>query len=262
MKYKLVMLDMDGTLLPKGQFALDSRVVKAIRELQTAGVKVGLATGRNLPALPNNVLNGFKPDFMVCCNGARLLDARRNTIHTSCMTEQEMYALVDYCEDFDHPLAFVFQDGYYAYVEYEQMKAFYDRVGGFKGLVYDGEDQDHHLEGMPLAAFCSMPPDAIEGFQKKYGHLGLRFMAYSWDKYDIGRTGVDKAKGLEWLCGYAGVQPAEVVAVGDGVNDVGMIRAAGLGASMKNGAREAVEAATQLIPEGADAMAAFLRSLL
>ena len=262
MNIKLVLLDVDGTLLPKNALRVDKRLVKAARRLQEAGVKIAIATGRNATALTKEVLGGLRPDYLVCCNGARLMDQNGNDIHVDRMTEQDMYALVDYCEDFDYPLAFVFRDGYYAYVEYQRMKAFYDTVGGFKGLVHDGEDQDRHLEDMPLAAFCCMPPEALPGFAAKYGHLGLKFMAYSRDKFDVGRATSDKAHGMAWLMETLGLTASQVAAVGDGNNDVEMLRQAGLGACVADGAPAAMEAADRVLDKGVEGLEAFLLGLL
>ena len=262
MEIKLVLLDIDGTLLPKGRTRPWSQVVAAAKALQKKGVLVAVATGRGVLALPESVLGGLKPDYLICCNGAWLLDRRRQTVEMDTMSMQEMYTLVDWCEDFDYPLAFVYPDGYYAYVEYKKMYEFYNGIGGFRAIVLDGEDQDRHLDGMPLSAFCIMPPEGVAGFQEKYGYQGLRFMAYSSDKYDIGRPGVDKAVALERLMKRLGLTPDQVAAVGDGPNDAGMLQLAGVGAAMGSGAAAAHQAADVILPDdGPQALQQFLLGL-
>lgn len=263
MNTKLVLLDVDGTLLPKGKTGPWPQVIQAAKDLQKRGIKVAVATGRGLLALPKEVLGSLKPDYLICCNGAWLLDHQRQTVDTDPMTLQEMYTLVDWCEDFDYPLAFVYPDGYYAYVEYEKMYEFYNGIGGFRGIVLDGEDQDRHLDGMPFAAFCIMPPEGVQGFQEKYGYQGLRFMAYSSDKFDIGRPGVDKAVALHRLMDRLGLAPEEVAAVGDGPNDAKMLKVAGLGAAMASGSPDAIAAADVVIDDhGPEGMTNFLRGLV
>lgn len=263
MNTKLVLLDVDGTLLPKGKTSPWPQVIKAAKELQKQGIKVAVATGRGMLALPKEVLSGLRPDYLICCNGAWLLDAQRQTLDTDPMTLQEMYTLVDWCEDFDYPLAFVYPDGYYAYVEYQKMYEFYNGIGGFRGIVLDGEDQDRHLEDMPLAAFCIMPLEGVQGFQEKYGYQGLRFMAYSSDKFDIGRPGVDKAVALQKLMDRLGLTADQVAAVGDGPNDAKMLKLAGLGAAMASGSADAIAAADVVIPDdGPQGMTEFLRGLV
>ncbi|RYJ02371.1 MAG: HAD family phosphatase, partial [Actinomycetales bacterium] len=49
---------------------------------------------------------------------------------------------------------------------------------------------------------------------------------------DIAPDGVSKASGLDVLCGRFGIDPADVLAVGDGHNDLEMLRWAGRGVAM------------------------------
>ena len=260
MDLKLVLLDVDGTLLPHGSMAPPQRVVQAAKALQKKGVKLAIATGRSHQAVTPQVLGGLKPDYLICCNGACLMDRQGQVVDADTMTEQEMYALVDHCEDFDYPLAFVYPDGYYAYVEYQQMYQFYNGLGGYRGVVVDGEDQDRHLQGMPYAAFCIQPPEAVQTFQEKYGHLGLRFMPYSADKYDVSRADTDKAHGMKKLLELLELTPRQAAAVGDGANDVQMLALAGLGACVAEGAPQAQQAADVVLPP--QGLAEFLEGLL
>jgi len=58
--------------------------------------------------------------------------------------------------------------------------------------------------------------------------------------------GVDKWSAVEWICAERGVDPERVVAVGDGLNDVGMVSHAGLGVAMGN-AIDAVRDAADVV---------------
>ncbi|MFR2587532.1 MAG: HAD family hydrolase [Adlercreutzia equolifaciens] len=51
MAIKLVLSDIDGTLLPRGNAEVDRRVVEAFHALLDAGLAVGPASGRALPAI-------------------------------------------------------------------------------------------------------------------------------------------------------------------------------------------------------------------
>ncbi len=132
----------------------------------------------------------------------------------------------------------------------------------------DGEDQDRHLIDMPHAAFCLFPEGALERFNEKYGHLGLHFMQTGGQLpdgshfYDIVRSGIDKSTGLADLCEKMGLSLAEAVAAGDSANDVGMLKAAGLGCCMSNGTDEAKAAADRVIGDvREDGLAALIEEL-
>ncbi len=132
----------------------------------------------------------------------------------------------------------------------------------------DGEDQDRHLIDMPHAAFCLFPEGALERFHEKYGHLGLHFMQTGGQLpdgshfYDIVRGGMDKGAGLADLCEKMGLSLAEAVAAGDSANDVGMLKAAGLGCCMSNGTDDAKAAADRIIGDvREDGLAALIEEL-
>ncbi|RYY42840.1 MAG: HAD family phosphatase, partial [Actinomycetales bacterium] len=71
--------------------------------------------------------------------------------------------------------------------------------------------------------------------------LGLNEVNYNigytaW--LDIAPEGVSKASGLEVVCARLGVDQADVLAVGDGMNDYDMLRWAGRGVAMGQGSDE------------------------
>ena len=197
MPYKAIILDVDGTLVAHGEPSARPAVAEMVRRVQALGVKVVIATGRTYYAMNTSILGGIKPDYAVCANGAQVLDGAGRLLASGDFTPEEMYALVDYFEDFDYPLAFAFSDSYYVYVEFEKMREFYKAVTGHSEFVLDGEDQERHLQDMPFGAFGILPPEAVEGFQARYGHLGLQFVPYHPGYYDINRAGVNKAVGGE-----------------------------------------------------------------
>ncbi len=75
--------------------------------------------------------------------------------------------------------------------------------------------------------------------------------------------GVDKGHGLRALCAALGIDPSEAIAIGDSEVDVPMFRAAGLAVAVATGTPGAKAAADRLIPGPAeDGVAAFIESLL
>ena len=259
----MIVLDIDGTLVRKGGFSPSPAVVRALKEARQKGVLVVLASGRARAAMDPGVLKGIKPDYFVCANGAQVVDAAGRELMRQTLSPEEMYALVDWCEDYDYPLCFSFADGYYGYVEYETMRYNYGLATGHPEHIHDGEDQDRHLLDMPFAAYASMPAEAVEGYRAKYGHLGLRFMAFVEGQYDVARADQDKAAGLAFLAEKLAIAPEQIAAAGDGFNDIGMLKYAGIGAAMGNAEPEVKAIADRVLPTvEEDGAAAFVRELL
>ena len=259
MQYKILASDYDNTLVPFGESQPRPAMVKAVKKLQAVGGKFVLSTGRAWSAINRKgQLGGIRFDYAITCNGACVVDKNGTIVAEHPMTNEEMYALVDFCEDYNYPLQFDFKDAYYAYCEYDILHKYYDQMNSVGLDCVDGEDQDRHLIDMPHAAFCIFPEGALERFSEKYGHLGLHFMQTGGQLpdgsrfYDIVRGGIDKSTGLADLCEKMGLSLAEAVAAGDSANDVGMLKAAGLGCCMSNGTDEAKAAADRVIGDVRD----------
>ena len=268
MQYKLLASDFDNTLVPFGEPRAHAAVVKAVKKLQAAGGKFVISTGRGYCVINKEQLGGIRFDYAITCNGACVVDKNGAIVAEHPLTNEEMYALVDFCEDYNYPLQFDFRDAYYAYCEYDALKGFYDDMAKSGLFCLDGEDQDRHLIDMPHAAFVVMPPEELAHFNEKYGHLELHFMQVGgvsqngWCCYDVVRGGMDKGVGLADLCEKMGLTLADAVAAGDSANDVGMLKAAGLGCCMDNGTPDAKEAADRIIGDvREDGLAALIEEL-
>ena len=254
MSYQILASDYDNTLVPFGEPHPRPEVVQAIRKMQAAGGRFVLSTGRAYPSIrEKGQLGGLRYDYAITCNGACVVDKNGSILAEHPLTNEEMYALVDFCEDYNYPLQFDFRDACYAYCEYDYLHRRYTQMNSAGLNCLDGEDQDRHLLDMPHAAFAAMPPEAAAAFAQKYGHLNLHFMMVGSDTpegyrfFDIVRGGIDKGVGLADLCEKMGLTLADAVAAGDSANDVGMLKAAGLGCCMANGTADAKAAADRII---------------
>jgi hydroxymethylpyrimidine pyrophosphatase-like HAD family hydrolase len=79
--------------------------------------------------------------------------------------------------------------------------------------------------------------------------LGLHEVSYfvGWSAWlDIGPRGVDKAHGLAMVCEDLGIDPADVLALGDGRNDIEMLQWAGRGVAIGD-APDEVKAAADIV---------------
>ena len=182
MKIKAAVFDIDGTLVPYGAPGPGQAAVQALRELAQSGVAVVIATGRARYTAQWVLGSGIKPDYFAAVNGADVTDAAGRPVWQSRMTPEEMYALVDFCEDHELPLEFIFSDAYYVYVEYA---AFVEKYCGqnaasgfFDSVLRDGEDQVRHLQDMPFGACAAMDARHAAAFEAKSPHCPYKSWFY------------------------------------------------------------------------------------
>ena len=129
MQYKILASDYDNTLVPFGEGKPRQKVVKAVKKLQAAGGRFVLSTGRAYPCVSlKGQLGGIRFDYAITCNGACVVDREGRIVAEHPLTAEEMYALVDFCEDYNYPLQFNFRDACYAYCEYEYLHRGYQQM--------------------------------------------------------------------------------------------------------------------------------------
>lgn len=212
---KLIGSDYDGTLNHGG---IDEEKLSAIRRWREAGHIFGVVSGRGpdfITELQEKLGDNF--DFYASCNGGVAVDAVGKP-------------LFDYrCEGVD-ARAFVADllawGAPFAYVNYDDVCI---RVGNA-----DTTDEIEYLvEDMPdlpyfhkMAVFLPGPDEAgalVERVREKYGDKVNPLQ--NWWCVDIAPYGVDKAAGLRRLAARFGVAEADIIAVGDNLNDAAMVSA-------------------------------------
>lgn len=251
MKYRLLFSDIDGTLRPNGFTYIPLPNVEAVRAIQRYGVRFAVATGRGRAGIPERLLNGLDPDYWICAAGAQVMDRDGTAIASSHMRPEELEALTSFCTENGYPLILHFSDGPFACTGYEKIRQAALAQGQIP-MIQDGAERMRHMTELPFSAAALMPREAEARFQAAHGELGLRFPYYSESGCDILRPGQDKALGLAALLKHLDLEAEACVSVGDGNNDIGILRAAGLSFCVEDGAPGALEAADRICPASPD----------
>jgi Cof subfamily protein (haloacid dehalogenase superfamily) len=260
-RYRLLAIDIDGTLVNS-----DNELTEATREAllraKRSGVEIVLATGRRysrvLPLVEPLALN--VP--LVTASGALIKRAWDH--HTLFRAEflpgalercleivsGENHEAVLYADTFDQGFDF-YHRGSRApaevLLEFFEKNAGFGRecpelmsrppAGIFAGFVMGSREQMTTL----AAALDSHLPELL------YVHV-LRSPRYSGYMCEIAPFGVSKWTGVYRLAEEWGIRREEICAAGDDVNDIPMIRAAGLGVAMGNALAEVKAAADRIAP--------------
>lgn len=223
---KLVALDVDGTVLDHDG-SLPAGVAAAVRAVAAAGVRVVLATGRSWhgtrPVAERLGLGGPS----VCSNGAVLVDFPPERIVKAVTFDPR--EVIDKVE----------ADAPGTLIAVEEIGRGYRMNGPFPKGDLTGEmviEDVEQLGSRPVTRIILRDPTRSDrDFVTLAQRLGLHGVQYyvgfsAW--LDIAPAGVTKAAGLEDVVRELGVSPADVLAIGDGRNDVEMLEWAGRGVAM------------------------------
>lgn len=249
MKYKLLALDIDGTLT-NSQKQISPKTRQALMEAQQKGLRLILASGRptdGVRPLARQLEMEKYGGFILSYNGARVIDLSNEQVVYEKTLAPEIIPVIG-------ELAHKYKIGVLTYVD---------------GAVITETPEDPYIQlearinGLPLkgvenfaeAVTEKEPKCLMTGDGEYMGKIEPEIAAalgnlsvYRSEAYfiEIMPENIDKAVSLEKLCEYVGVTREELAACGDGYNDMPMIRYAGLGIAMAN-AKEPVREAADVI---------------
>lgn len=246
---RLVALDIDGTLLTNvpstGQVEETIRpaVVEAVRRAYAAGAHVVLATGRSTFGISHvwDML-GLPPD------GERVLSVASNGSVSFRYPPLEIVSTVTF--DASEIVTMLMQEVPQAAVAVEEIGVGYRINRPFPDGEITGTMTLQSVEELVAEPVTRViirdPHSSEEEFLALAEKLGLHGTNYfiGWTAWlDIAPEGVSKASALSEVCAELGVAQTDVLAIGDGRNDIEMLRWAGRGVAMGQGPLEVQEAA-------------------
>jgi Cof subfamily protein (haloacid dehalogenase superfamily) len=231
MTYRLLALDLDGTLLRRDH-TVDPRDVAAIRELQAAGVTVTIVTGRLSSGAMGAARACTIEGAIACVEGSHLFEVAtgRTLVHhpmapaigarlRRTLVEHELATFVLDADAIHHDHAGA------AYAHYVSTWSPDMRV----------VEEDQAWRTQPLAAVAIGDADAVAAAHARLREHAHELFSVSFAVWSIpGKhavlvraAGPTKGTALAELCRVAGCAPSEAVAIGDWVNDVPMFEVAG-----------------------------------
>lgn len=250
MDYKLLVLDLDGTLTnTKKEITLRNR--KALIQTQQQGTQLVLASGRptyGIAPLADELQMGRFGGYILSYNGGEIIDWKtRKTLYSNVLPDAVIPQLYECAKR--NKLAILTYKGEYIITEnpddeYVKKEAFLNKMEVQKSTDFL---TDIHLP-VPKCLIVGDPNKLIAVESELSIRLQGQISVYRSEPYflELVPLGIDKAQSLAVLLEKTGMKREEMVAVGDGYNDLSMIRFAGLGVAMAN-AQEPVKKAADYI---------------
>ncbi|MGN1266915.1 MAG: Cof-type HAD-IIB family hydrolase [Dorea sp.] len=259
-KIKMVGFDLDGTLLTSEK-KMTERTKEALIKAAEQGVEILPVTGRPISGLPKEIKEFPQIRYAVTSNGARIVELKSDkTLYEKTLGKEKARKILDILG------------------EYDTLREIY-----YGGIGYADESKMQTIERyVPHPAMAhyictTRKPvaDVIKKFESEKGDLdkvqGLfanaeeRFEA--WRKIEeqvdaevtgalnnnveVMEKGINKGSAILFMAEKLGIQIEEVMAFGDGANDIAMVKTAGIGVAVSNGIQEIREVA-DLVTESND----------
>ncbi len=244
MKYKLICVDMDGTLLNNNK-EISSRNKKAIEKASELDVKFAISTGRIFTSANYYAdLVGLKAPI-IASNGAYIREKDINKIiYKSLLGVDRCNLILKMFKAFDIVPHFYTSNSIYA-GEIVHSSAYYSAIN--KKMPKERRihiekienwDDLFYSQGEELLKAVAIDDDINKIRQAKNAFLnleGFEVVSSLENNFEIMVKGTSKGQGVKILCDYYGFTRDEVICIGDNENDLSMIEFAGLGVAMGNG---------------------------
>lgn len=220
---KLVVSDLDGTLVPEGSGALPQELVDTLDRLQAAGIPFAVSSGRQHASLRQVFRPLAVEPYILSLNGGCICKGDE-CLYLDPMPQQEALEIarqasqLPYCD---------------VILETREECWIYRSRNGVAGELdvrqyhYTQIQELEALRGQVVKVACYLTDglqEFLREYQQRWGEVcNVARSGERWVDFNIS----DKGKGLKALCRLLNVDPAETVAFGDNLNDQPMLAAAG-----------------------------------
>lgn len=261
MTIKMIASDMDGTFLDhKGTYDRE-RFEKVLQVLKARDIEFVVASGNQMGRL-RRMFDGLVDELtFVAENGAELVENGRVTLNQF-LDKDLLLACLTYFQDrwLDYHVMVTGQKASYALkgMQLEPAEGFAitaDELKTFFANIQYLEDLKELPEDEFLKVTMMVPLDEVEAIMAEFNENfseGLTAVSSGYGGIDIIQTGINKAWGLQQLLDKRGLTPKELMAFGDGGNDIEMLQLAEYSYAVANAPQSVKDEAKYLAPSNQD----------
>ena len=246
MSVKLVLTDLDGTLLSSGQVAISNRNMEALRRVAEEGTHVVPCTGRVYDMLPPQLLSCDFVRYVVSSHGARLFDVQSGeTLYADLISPEDSYRVLKAFADrhiyaevaangtiyverhlADHLMEYQVPIHHYWYMRDRRYTAVDDIASYFLNHRISIEKVNLYAipEELQEEVYSALAATGAVKFTKPGARADLEFYSKTLDKMQAVRV----------LMKHLQVEFSEVFAIGDSMTDYDIVRHAGVSVAMGN----------------------------
>lgn len=259
MDIRLIAMDLDGTALRKDHRSISPRLRIALEKAHEQGIQIVPVTGRPFRLLPPVLRQDPQwKQYGIVCNGSQIRLLHTGEILDSRpMREKDLHGLLQLAERYQ--LAVEFSVDSTLYLTQQALM----QQQGWPELAFHCQEvlPQNSVVVESLLPMCGNPqftvekvnlngiPDALQGkIKRELAALEVSGVWASACSMEITHISATKGRALQRLCGIIGIPLKQVMAVGDGENDLSMFQTAGLSVAMGNApecVKHAADAVTQ-----------------
>jgi len=233
---KAVFLDMDDTLYSHAKGGIPSSAMEAIRKARENGIMVFLATGRHKRELEQLVKEDLPLDGFVTVNGAYSYQMDK-VLDSHPISRKDLKNLYDFLKENPCPVVFLEDEKMYINMHDDLVQKDMDKIH----TSYPDIEPLERILDHDIYQFIPYVDEEVWDRMKK----NLKDIRYTrWNiALDVIAKDAGKHIGIRRIAETYGWRKEEIMAIGDGPNDISMMKEAGTAVCMGNGTERCKEVA-------------------
>jgi Cof subfamily protein (haloacid dehalogenase superfamily) len=247
-RYKLLVVDIDGTLVGKdGNILPQDR--EALAKARDLGIRVSLSTGRAAQACLSLIDQLALDSYHIFFDGALVTSPAQNEVYVHLLSKAVVREAIKFAQLNDIDIDLYSTTRYFIARETWSSKVHRDFFS-LQPILVDFNQLWQRERIIKLGLVTTSPREAAKAekfhlrFKDSLHFSRVRTPAFPGvDFINVVAPGVSKGKALEALASHLGISLTEVIAIGDGANDIPLLSLAGLGIAMGNAPAEVKAAA-------------------
>ncbi len=229
---KAVFFDIDETLYMKDTDTLPESVFPALKKLQENNILIGIATGRVVASFPPKIqalIHALNINTFVTSNGQ----------FVQCQGEVLRNAAIPL--HIVRPLLNFFQQEQIAYAVINNHKLCVSEITprleeALNPITHNYSVDPNYCDHHPILQILSFSDESQDELIENSGFLaGLKTIRWHKNSLDILESEGSKARGIAEVAKHLGFSMENIMAFGDGLNDLEMLSQVGVGVAMGNG---------------------------
>lgn len=246
LNYKLICIDLDGTLLTDNK-KITNENIEAIKKAIDCGVNICIATGR-IYKFVDHIKDylGVSPKVIASNGGVVLTEDQK--LKFSTLTYNEILQLKELVKNYDVDIYLNTENDIiseksipkeYSYKKINEGLENKHKVNIIENYLFENLSKDKKYKIVKAICINKDNLDEVKRVRSILEKSGLFEVSSAEHHYcEINSKGISKGKAVEELAKLLGIDIKEVVCIGDGGNDIEMLNRAGLAVVMKNGMKD------------------------
>ncbi|MCI8276897.1 MAG: HAD family phosphatase [Clostridia bacterium] len=270
---KLIASDVDGTIIDKNN-KIPKENLEAIDKIHEKNIPFAICTGKTY-AVSENICKQFNPTFGIFGNGTQIIDFKNNKeLLRNTLSKEDLLYITTLVERFDlHLHIYTDKEIISEKLKYMDLRNFilksknssidlnFKIVGNITDYISKNDlsvfsavvSSENSL--FEFEQFINVNNNIMYQFINKRGKYKDIIIEKEYEYINISPTHIDKDESVNFLTNYLKIKKQEVLAIGDNVNDLNMVKNSGIGVAVNEAYDELKQVAnyvtTKTTAEGA-----------